>query len=229
MLSKVYVPVTSPDDWQGLLAQPNKQWRTGYSAKALAHAWMKDSDDFPSSVRRVFGSSGIEVFSKISMLLAFPEYKTALPGGRRASQSDVFVLAEFGTELVTIAVEGKVDEPFGEKVSEWLVGASPGRLKRLRFLCRCLGLAPDGVGDIRYQLLHRTASALVEAAKFNAAHALMLVHSFSQTNESFEDFAQFATLFNAKVTPDSIVWAGRPSEVDLYLGWVKGEEEYLRA
>ena len=38
-LSKIYIPSTKPEDWQSLLAHPEKHWRKGYSAKALAYCW----------------------------------------------------------------------------------------------------------------------------------------------------------------------------------------------
>lgn len=235
-MTKIYVPSRSPEDWRELLADPVKHWRTGYSAKALAYSWMEDPNDFPRSVKSVFTSSQIEIFRTIEMLLAFPEYETPLPGGRRPSQSDVFVLAKSMGNLVSITVEGKVSEPFGKVVSEWKDPLTPGKQVRLQYLCDCLGLVPDDVDGIRYQLLHRTASALIEADRFNASSALMIVHSFSQTNEWFEDFRQFTALFKAEVEVDSIAYASQRhspqslfTEIDLYLGWVKGEEKYLLA
>ena len=234
-MTKTYVPANSPEDWQKLLADPIRHWRTGYSAKALAYAWMEDQNDFPASVRSVFASSQIEVFRAIEMLLAFPEHKTPLPGGRRPAQSDVFVLARSMGNLVSITVEGKVSEEFDKVVSEWKDPPTPGKRLRLEYLCACLGLNPADVGGIRYQLLHRTVSALIEADKFNALHALMMVHSFSQTNDWFEDFGQFAMLFDVKAEVNSIVYALRSrhrqpkfKEIDLYLGWVRGEEKFLR-
>lgn len=223
----IYVPARCPEDWRPLLAQPNKHWRTGYSANALAHAWMEQQTDFPSSVKRVFARSGIKIFRNISMLLAIPEYQTPIPGGRRASQSDIFVLAKSGSDLVSITVEGKVAEPFGQLVSEWIVDSSPGKQRRFRFLCDRLGLRPDDVNGIRYQLLHRTVSALIEADRFHASHALMMVHSFSPTDEWFENFAKFSAIFNVAAKHDSVVQARQLSNVVLYLAWVKGEEQYL--
>ena len=49
-MSKIYIPADSPADWQRLLAEPEKHWKSGYSAKALAHCW-DAADDFPGSVR----------------------------------------------------------------------------------------------------------------------------------------------------------------------------------
>ena len=40
---------TGPDDWKALLADPEKQWKTGYSARALAHAW-ECCEGFPPEV-----------------------------------------------------------------------------------------------------------------------------------------------------------------------------------
>ncbi len=227
-MPKILVPAHSPSDWRRLLADPRKHWRRGYSARALAYAW-QTADDFPATVRRVFVDSHIGVFNNISMLLAIPEHQVPLPGGARPSQNDIFVLAKSGSDLVSITVEGKVSEPFGPMVSEWLLSASTGRLKRLQFLCDRLGLIPNNVDRIRYQLLHRTASALLEADRFNARHALMMIHSFSQMGECFDDFAEFAALYNAETRIDSIVQARRIGEVNLYLGWVRGEKKYLRA
>lgn len=231
-VTKIYVPGRSKEDWRKCLADPIKHWRTGYSAKALACAWMEDPDDFPVCVRSVFASSQIEVLQNIEMLLVFPEYETPIPGGRRPSQSDVFVLGKSKNGLVSITVEGKVKEPFGKVVSDWRNPPTPGKLKRLKFLCDCLGLELAEVDGVRYQLLHRTASALIEADRFNASSALMMVQSFSQTDEWFEDFAQFAALFGAKAEVDSIAYASRRDNpifagIKLYLGWIKGEEKYL--
>ncbi len=33
----VYVPIERPEDWKQFLADPDKQWKKGYSAYSLAH------------------------------------------------------------------------------------------------------------------------------------------------------------------------------------------------
>ncbi|HPO58416.1 MAG TPA: hypothetical protein PLV53_06185 [Anaerolineaceae bacterium] len=50
-------------------------------------------------------------------------------------------------------VEGKVAETFGPTLEKWLEQPTPGKLKRLCFLKRKLGLEFDLPGSIRYQLL----------------------------------------------------------------------------
>lgn len=132
-MGRIFVPANEAGDWRPLLAKPDRHWRTGYSAKTLAHCWQEADGDFPESVRKVFKRSD-KLFQNIELLLAFPEYKTPLPGGRRASQSDIFILAKGNDQLVSIAVEGKVSESFGETVAEWLRRDKGGKQERLAFL-----------------------------------------------------------------------------------------------
>ena len=133
-MSKFFIPTNIPEDWKSLLADPDKHWKTGYSAKALAYAW-QEADDFPHSIKRVFKNSGIKLFQDIEMLIALPEYKVPLPGGRRASQNDIFILAKGNDQLISIAVEGKVDESFGEVIADWKLHDRGGKKVRLKFLC----------------------------------------------------------------------------------------------
>lgn len=226
-MNKFFIPANNPEDWKSLLAKPDKHWKTGYSAKALAYCW-QEANGFPECVRSVFIKSGIELFQNIELLLAFPEYKTPLLGGRRSAQNDIFILAKGNNQLISITVEGKVSEPFDKTVAEWKLESSKGKETRLKFLCDELLLAEEQIDHIRYQLLHRTASAIIEAKKFNAQNALMLVHSFSQYDEWFEDYSQFLALFGLNnVKPDSLVFAKNINGIDLYFSWVRGDKKYL--
>jgi Domain of unknown function (DUF6946) len=90
-------------------------------------------------------------------------------------------------------------------------------------------LTDDECRSVRYQLLHRTVSALIEAERFNARHAVMLVHSFSDSNAWFDDYANFARLLAADAQLDALTHIGSRNGVELYLGWVKGEAEFLTA
>jgi HD domain len=77
----------------------------------------------------------------------------------------------------------------------------------------------DRLSPIRYQLLHRTASAVIEARRFGARHAVMLVHSFSDGEDWFGDFAAFAGLYGATVTRASTTPVRELRNVTLHLGW----------
>lgn len=227
-MDKFFVPASNPEDWKSLLAKPERHWRTGYSAKSLAYCW-QEANDFPESVRTVFKKSGIQLFQNIDLLLAFPEWKVPLLGGPRPSQSDIFILARGNDQLISIMVEGKVSEPFDKTIAEWkLKNSKEGTEIRLKYLCDVLQLCVTKVDHIRYQLLHRTASAVIEAKRFNAQNALMMVHSFSQHDEGFEDYSQFLTLFvRNDITPNSLVSAKKIDGIDLFFCWIRGEEKYL--
>ena len=110
-MTKIYVSADSPDDGQRLLGDPVKHWRTGYSSKELACAWMEYPNELPREVMSAFESTGLEMFRTIEMLPGISEYETPLPYGRRAARSDIFVLAKSAGNLVSITAEGEVSEP----------------------------------------------------------------------------------------------------------------------
>ncbi len=163
------------------------------------------------------------------MVLGIPEHKVDMPPkGGRPSQNDLYVLAKSGADLVSIAVEGKVNESLGPLVSEWAADLTPGKKERLNYLINILGLGDIDISNIRYQLLHRTASALIEAERFCARHAVMLVHSFSQEHKWFNDYSDFVKLFGPDADLNSLVYVGnRNQTIPLYLGWIVGGAEYL--
>ena len=80
---------------------------------------MEYPNEFPRKIMSVFENSGLEMFRTIEMLLAIPEFATPLTYGRRASRSDIFVLAKSSGNLVSITVEDKVSEPFDKIVFGW--------------------------------------------------------------------------------------------------------------
>lgn len=55
MDSRFFIPARGPDDWKRLLAK-DYHWRTGYSAKALAHCW-QTANSFPPEVKAVFDNA----------------------------------------------------------------------------------------------------------------------------------------------------------------------------
>lgn len=225
-MSRIYVPTTSVESWQALLADPEKHWKTGYSAKSLAYCW-EEANGFPAEINDLFASAPELGLKDIELLLAIPEHKVPLPGGNTQSQNDVFVLGKAAGQLVSIAIEGKVLEPFGPTVGEWIAGGSSGKHERLNYLKKVLGLTGDIDPNVRYQLLHRTASAVIEAKRFNAPKAAMIVHSFSQTSEWFDDYANFLKLFGLTSQVDELVGVGERDGVELLLGWAKGSKLYL--
>src|SRR6185295_10357912 len=111
-----------------------------------------------------------------------------LPGGSRASQNDIFVLAKSSAGPVSIMVEGKVSESFGPTIAEWQLKAGPGKDERLSFLLEKLGLQSKLEDSTRYQLIHRAVSAVITGEQFRAVAAVLLVHSFSENRAGWPDY-----------------------------------------
>lgn len=215
----ILVPTNGPDDWKRFLADPEKQWKRGYSAMAAALSWESEKG-LPRELQELLGGS-------VELLLAIPEHKVALPGGQRESQCDVFALARVGSDTIALAVEAKVNEPFGPTIGEWLTNASPGKVERIRFICDLLGLQKTPPEHLRYQLFHRTASAALEANRFKTDRAAMIVQSFSPEHRWFEDFAAFVALFEQVAEPGKACGFNLPSGRPLILGWAVGSSHFL--
>lgn len=219
-MEKYFVPTKGIDSWKELLSDPDKQWKPSYTPYELAKSW-EGANNLPSSVQRAFEQSDIPLLENVKVLYGFPEYKVSLPGGGAPSQNDLYLLANSGGALLPIMVEGKVSEPFGEEVRIWK-GENPsiGKINRLRSILELLGLNEVEVLNKRYQLFHRTASAVIEAKNVHAHHALMLVHSFSQQAKWFDDYKEFVNLFGVKAKKDAVVGPVNVNGVQLYFGWV---------
>lgn len=210
-------PTTGPEDWKQFLAEPDKQWKPGYSAYSLAHCWER-ADGLPENVRTVFETC--PRYRDFEPLLGIPELKVDLPGGSQPSQTDLWLLGRVRDGLVSVAVEGKAAEPFGPTVDEWRREASVGKEKRLKFLLGVLRLAPPLPSGLRYQLLHRTVSAILMASRFHARHAAMIVHSFSTDQRWFEDFLEFLNMFGLSGEAGRIIEVPGHEDPSLSLAWV---------
>jgi hypothetical protein len=225
-MSRVFVPAKKPEEWKQLLADPEKHWKKGYSAYELAYRW-QESEGFPEEVTRALSDSNIPEITNLEILFGFPEHKVYFPPSRgRPSQNDLFVMARTqNSELVTIMVEGKVSETFGPTINDWLRDKSKGKQERYEFIKTKLHITTNIIQELRYQLFHRLLSVIIEMERYNTAAGIMLIHSFSLSNEWFEDYIKFLSLFS--VTPNIgkiykiLDISGKP----IYSGWVHGDKK----
>lgn len=227
-MSRILAFTSGPQDWQALLADPVKHWKTGYSARTLAYSW-ESVDGFPPEVAIPFFQNAEPLLADIQPVLAVPEFKVPLPGGVRASQNDIFVLARASSGPVTIMVEGKVKESFGPTLAEWRDEASPGKEERLSFIQRLLGLGTIPDGAVRYQLLHRAASAIITGEQYRAAAGVLLIHSFSQERAGWSDYQAFTRLFGVEAELGSLQRLGSNSSIPLFGVWVVGNPLFLQS
>ncbi|MGY4617261.1 hypothetical protein ACVWZ4_002488 [Bradyrhizobium sp. USDA 4472] len=228
-ISQLHLPIKTPEDVIPYLGSPG-HWREGRSAKLVAEGWFSAKDrpelhGLPEMVSVTLGRCPPDQasrFAEAELVDAFLERTIELGDGSTPSQTDVLAILRLPNELAIMAVEGKVNESFGPLVSEWIRKATPSSKKaaRLAHLSQTLGIKVSDCENLRYQLLHRTASALYEARRYHAEVAIMMVHSFDPKDTGFEDFARFsaaigltgvaATRLDGPVSLDG---------VDLYLGW----------
>ena len=207
----IVIPTGGAEDWRRFLAAEH-HWRPGYSAWETAHSW-EGARALPPEVAALLPEA-------TELLLALPEYKVALPGRGAESQNDVFALLAGPDGTTACMIEGKRDEPFGPTLKTWRAKASPGKEARLAAICDLLGLDAAALPQaLRYQLLHRTASAVLTARRFHCAGAAMIVQSFSPEHRWFADFEAFAALFGGTVRPGRAFTTPLADGMPLTLGW----------
>ncbi|MCB1616467.1 MAG: hypothetical protein KDI30_10675 [Pseudomonadales bacterium] len=226
-MKRIFVPTQSGSDWQRLLGKPKLHWKKGYSAMSAAACWEDNHPHLPTEIMAILHSANIPALANLDLLMAIPEWEVDLPGGDRPSQTDILALTRNDEGLVVLGVEAKVEEPFGPTLAEKKKGASQGQLKRIHYLESELGKTEGFSGHIRYQLLHRSISALLTARAFHAPVAVMLVHSFSKTSSWRDEFLTFCEELDCKQITNNIFLVSGVSDRQLYLGWCKGNEKYL--
>lgn len=219
-MKRIFVPTQSPEDWKRLLAKPDLHWKPGRSAMSAATSW-EAASELPAEIKAALDAGPLEL-QGLELLIAVPEWEVALPGGNTTSHTDVMAVARNERGLVVIGVEAKVDEPFGPTLGEKRAEASAGQRERLAYLHETLGLEEELPDGIRYQLLHRTASAILTARAFHAATAVMLVQSFSQESAWREDFEAFAETMGASGAGAGLRRLPTVTGPATFIGWCQG-------
>lgn len=219
---RILIPTCGILSWKKLLAEPEKQWKPGYSAKSIALSW-ENAIDIPGEIKSLFSNSQLLGFTNIKLALAIPEYKVSLPGGNRPSQNDVFALLSSDEGLSAMTVEGKAREDFDVTIEEWKQRTSDkGVRERLSFLTNTIGLTSGVPNTIRYQLLHRMASAVLEANRFHSKDAIMVIQSFIEDDRynHYSDFQEFVKCFGKVPEKNSLIHLNKINNRDLYAAWV---------
>ncbi len=225
----------------------SSRWKPGHSCFELAHSWhyavryrksiSQEQCVFPAEVSRVFDQSKSTILHNLVFDLAYSDaqvedevntpvpFSDDLPANTRNDLS-VYAINPKRAERVVVAVEGKAHENFGETVSNKISIATRKHntewiLERLNALKRNLNL-DELPGHIRYQFLLRSYAAIELSKKHNISNAVMLVHSFSETNEHFDDYKSFSKLLKLSAIPDRVVGPIEIQGINLHLAWVKG-------
>jgi hypothetical protein len=224
-LRRIVTPSSGTSGWKNLLANPKIQWKRGRSAWELAHSWeaaVSTESGLPKEVARVLETN--PAFKGAELLLAVPEHKVPLDNDRSPSQSDLWLIIATPNGCASVTVESKAGEEFGDSIEQWLKQESKGKKKRLDFLTKTLGLSAKPPCSIRYQLMHRTAAAILEARRFRFKIALMLVQSFEESRNSWSDYERFSELLDMPSVRNAITGQKKTDGIDLFIGWVDSEK-----
>ena len=216
--SRLAVPLRRPEDVIPHLGE-RYHWKQGRSAKALADFWW-DSVVLPTSIQAILAQS--PELADAELLEAWMERQTDLEDGQgRPSQTDLLALLGVGKTLAVLGVEAKAGEPFGPTVHARLRDGSAGVRLRIDQLGRHLGLASEAAGELRYQLLHRTVATLLEARRFRAGKAVLLVQSFRDDPVGLADYRRFAQAIGfALAERGALCGPRRFGDVDLWMAWI---------
>lgn len=203
-----------------------KQWKEHHSAWALAQF--------------VIGNNGISAIEQdISEALAKPvtiecaaiECAVPFDAFPRHSMRDMVLTGKTSSgERVFVAIEAKVEEPFGKSVKAEYVDAlkdklaHPNSKKSERIENLLSKIAPEEMPDkssLKYQLFHATAATISKDAEFLIMMALSFdftdgyVVSPSSRNRNKSDFKDFMNAVHASLDTSGKTYSAKIAEKDI--------------
>jgi len=185
MLNEPGAAILGIEDWpRPKLAH---QWKEGRSAMELARAWCGgDNLTCPAELQDLLDSHPLT--AGVRLIEGRPEHVTPLPMRGEGRNHDLWIRGEAGDTSVTICVEAKTDESFGECIGPYLAAARAanertGTSKRARELFGILlGREVDPevqpFASQRYQLLTAAAGTILQARMDGSSIAVLVVHQF---------------------------------------------------
>jgi len=227
-MSRLHIATRGACDWRSRLSDPTKHWQKKASAMETAVIWESAShtaSGLPEPICTLFRESD---FGEPDLLFAVAEHKVRLRGTGGDSQCDVWALVKCREFTVSMTVEAKAKETFGNKHEPLLVwkasGSSarsePNRLERWQHIQENLPILEAGTYEsVPFQILQRCAAAVIEARRFGLRNAVFIVQAFSSPTESFEMFARFTAALSVPPEKNRLHFS-TVGEVRLGIGWV---------
>jgi hypothetical protein len=196
-------PIQSVDDWFKY-APPKmgeKHWKAGHSAKELAKAWFRDGfARVPAELELLFRSHPIT--DGVVVEIGIPEKQTPLDDFKGETRNtDLMLSGHTRDARVVVGIEAKADEPFGNLIAEELEKSKQKPTSkvpdRIDLLSRSIFGRPvdEGISQLRYQLLHGVAAALIEAKERNAGAAVFVGYEFLSDSVKAENVERNASDF----------------------------------
>ena len=173
---------------------------------------------FPAEVATLLATN--DMTAGAVPLLAVPGHEVPLAGGARASRLDLWVLARTPRGLISIAIEQSGDDPSLPALARDV--ETPASRERRDALRSLLEIDRDVDPTIPHRLIHRTASALLEARRFFALGAAVIVCSAGAAHGSFGDFQRFVAMMGGRLRRPGHLLSVTPREgIELAFGWAQ--------
>ena len=211
------------EDWIEVVTK--RHYREGHSAYEVAQKWRFVRSRLPEPILSLFQESQCSELHNLEIRQLYAEFPVWLDTHSTPSKNDLMIFCEgIENHKITIALEAKCDESFANPVSVWLRDTDkpthrrqrelfrsraepvPRKLRRLAFLNEILSIKIGIDSPVRYQLLHRLASAILIARQTFAKATVMMVQAFSDSPRNFEDFRYFCSLLGLeRVKKDTVI------------------------
>jgi hypothetical protein len=219
-MNRLCISTRGIGSWRERLADPDGQWRRGFSAFETAVSWelaSKNKSGLPKQIETVFRIGG---FGDPLLIFAIAEHKVDLHGKGPASQSDVWAIVNTAAGMVSLTVEAKAKEAFGNEIlNGWLVGeTNENRTRRWEHIRSHLPLS-NSFHPVRYQILHRCAASVMEAKRLHFQHAAFIVQAFDAPTKSFQDYSIFCKALNIVAARGHMARTS-VDNISLSIGWV---------
>jgi hypothetical protein len=222
-MSRLHIATRGLCNWRERLARPDRQWKRGFSAFEAAVSWelaATNKSGLPVPIDKLFRENN---YDQPILIFAVAEHKVDLPGGTAASQSDVWAVVKTTAGILSLTVEAKANEAFGNEILErCLVGGKTdesisNRKKRWDHIRLHLPKS-DCFPQVRYQMLHRCAASVIEAKRFGFLHAAFIVQAFNTPAKSFQDYVLFCEALQVPATRGGMATTSIEG-ISVSIGW----------
>lgn len=199
-----HTPLTDPegkpiDKWDAW-ARPKSDyhWKRGRSAMELARAWFRTPKSCcPEEITALLESN--PATRGLTFKRGRPEHVTVLPERGEGRNHDLWLLGATAQSKMTVCIEAKADEPFGERLGKQIQTARKRQpntrvAERARALLRILfgkECNPEGAPwrELRYQLITAAAGTLIQAQVDGSAAGVLVIHEFHSNHTGPEHLA----------------------------------------
>lgn len=168
------------ESWKAAFIEVDRDlhWKEGRSAYSLAYDFCNPNINESSGIRRIKGTLQDFGLKNIILQEGLIEYESKFDSFRNGRMQDLLILGETSKHNLVVCIEAKVDEPFGEPLSNAYQSAidelriKPKSKKKQRIDSLLTRFYPtkgiDEIGSIKYQLIYFLAGSLNEAQKRDA-------------------------------------------------------------